>query len=81
MGAWTFLLYQMALFSPREMAAHEIIYVLDDPPRKRELLELAHSVHRAWAFRFASSRWRRTWAMRRRTMSGSRWRGASSSAS
>jgi GT2 family glycosyltransferase len=46
-GRMDFLLYQLALFSDDPgLARHELIYVLDDPPRRRELLDLAHSAHR-----------------------------------
>jgi GT2 family glycosyltransferase len=51
-GRMDFLMYQLALFSPEDMAAHELIYVLDDPPKKRELLDLAHSVHRRFGIPF-----------------------------
>lgn len=43
-GRVDFLQYQMALFSRRDNADYEFIYVLDDPPRKAELLELAGTV-------------------------------------
>jgi GT2 family glycosyltransferase len=43
-GRVDFLQYQMALFSRRDNAEYEFIYVLDDPPRKAELLELAATV-------------------------------------
>ena len=32
--------------------AHELVYVLDDPPRKGELLDLAHSAHRRFGVPF-----------------------------
>ena len=51
-GRMNFLHYQMAFLDPAEMAKHELIYVLDDPPRKRELLDLAHSVHRIFGIPF-----------------------------
>ena len=44
-GRVDFLEYQMALFSEHGTLAHvEFIYVLDDPPRRRELENLAQSV-------------------------------------
>ncbi len=44
-GRIDFLEYQMALFSANDGGADvEYIYVLDDPPRRRELENLAHSV-------------------------------------
>jgi GT2 family glycosyltransferase len=44
-GRIDFLEYQMALWSLHSAHAHvEYIYVLDDPPRRRELENLAHSV-------------------------------------
>jgi GT2 family glycosyltransferase len=45
-GRMDFLQYQMAFFSERETSKYEFIYVLDDPPRKAELLGLANTV---WA--------------------------------
>ena len=52
-GRMDFLTYQLALLSEhRGNAAHEFIYVLDDPPRKRELLDLAHSAHRRFGLPF-----------------------------
>lgn len=52
-GRIDFVLYQLALFSEcASWAAHELIYVLDDPPRKRELLDLAHSAHRRFGMPF-----------------------------
>jgi GT2 family glycosyltransferase len=45
-GRIDFLEYQMALFSAHGAHAHvEFIYVLDDPLRRRELENLAHSVY------------------------------------
>jgi GT2 family glycosyltransferase len=45
-GRIDFLEYQMALFSAHGAHAHvEFIYVLDDPTRRRELENLAHSVY------------------------------------
>ncbi|WP_372619139.1 glycosyltransferase family 2 protein [Falsiroseomonas sp.] len=52
-GRMDFLLYQLALFSEDPgFARHELIYVLDDPPRRRELLDLAHSAHRRFGLPF-----------------------------
>ncbi|HEV7264995.1 MAG TPA: glycosyltransferase [Falsiroseomonas sp.] len=52
-GRMDFLLYQLALFSDDPgFARHELIYVLDDPPRRRELLDLAHSAHRRFGLPF-----------------------------
>lgn len=52
-GRMDFLLHQLAHFSAEPgFAAHELIYVLDDPPRKRELLDLAHSAHRRFGQSF-----------------------------
>jgi GT2 family glycosyltransferase len=52
-GRMDFLLYQLALFSEDPgFAKHELIYVLDDPPRRRELLDLAHSAHRRFGVPF-----------------------------
>jgi GT2 family glycosyltransferase len=52
-GRMDFLLYQLALFSADPaFARHELIYVLDDPPRRRELLDLAHSAHRRFGVPF-----------------------------
>ncbi|MGG5811725.1 glycosyltransferase [Falsiroseomonas sp. CW058] len=52
-GRMDFLLYQLALFSADPgFARHELIYVLDDPPRRRELLDLAHSAHRRFGLPF-----------------------------
>lgn len=52
-GRMDFLTYQMALLSEYSgNAAHEFIYVLDDPPKKRELLDLAHSAHRRFGLPF-----------------------------
>jgi GT2 family glycosyltransferase len=52
-GRIDFVMYQLALFSEcRSWDAHELIYVLDDPPRKRELLDLAHSAHRRFGMPF-----------------------------
>jgi GT2 family glycosyltransferase len=52
-GRMDFLLYQLALLSAHDgTAAHELVYVLDDPMRKRELLDLAHSAHRRFGLPF-----------------------------
>jgi GT2 family glycosyltransferase len=52
-GRMDFLLHQLAHFSAHPgFARHEIIYVLDDPPRRRELLDLAHSAHRRFGVPF-----------------------------
>lgn len=46
-GRMDFLTYQTALLSEHPgHAGNELIYVLDDPPRKRELLDIAHAAHR-----------------------------------
>jgi hypothetical protein len=52
-GRMDFLAYQLALFSEHPAnAALDLIYVLDDPPRKRELMDLAHSAHRRFGLPF-----------------------------
>jgi GT2 family glycosyltransferase len=52
-GRMDFVLYQLALLSEHDAtAAHELVYVLDDPRRKRELLDLAHSAHRRFGVPF-----------------------------
>jgi GT2 family glycosyltransferase len=52
-GRMDFLAYQLALLSAHPgMARHELIYVLDDPPRRRELVDLAHSAHRRFGLPF-----------------------------
>lgn len=52
-GRMDFLTYQTALLSEHPgNRAHELIYVLDDPPCKRELLDLAHSAHRRFGLPF-----------------------------
>lgn len=51
-GRMDFLIYQLALLSAHDTAAHELIYVLDDPPRKGELLGLAHSAYRRFGVPF-----------------------------
>jgi GT2 family glycosyltransferase len=44
-GRLDFLTYQMALFSADARAIDEIVYVLDQPERRDELLALARSAH------------------------------------
>jgi GT2 family glycosyltransferase len=52
-GRIDFLEYQIALFSRHRAAGHhEIIYVLDDPPRRRDLEALAHSVSERFGIPF-----------------------------
>ncbi len=52
-GRMDFLLHQLAHFSADPgFARHELVYVLDDPPRRRELLDLAHSAHRRFGVPF-----------------------------
>jgi GT2 family glycosyltransferase len=52
-GRMDFVLHQLAHFSAHPgFARHELIYVLDDPPRRRELLDLAHSAHRRFGLPF-----------------------------
>ena len=51
-GRMDFLLYQLALLSAHDTAAHELIYVLDEPGRKAELLDLAHSAYRRFGVPF-----------------------------
>ncbi len=52
-GRMDFLLYQLALMSAHGgAAAHELVYVLDEPARKGELLDLAHSAHRRFGLPF-----------------------------
>ena len=52
-GRMDFLTYQTALLSEHPgHAANELIYVLDDPPRKRELLDIAHAAHRRFGLPF-----------------------------
>jgi GT2 family glycosyltransferase len=51
-GRMDFMMYQLALFSEGEYKKHQFIYVLDDPPRKRELQDLAHSAHRRFGVPF-----------------------------
>jgi GT2 family glycosyltransferase len=52
-GRIDFLEYQMALFSRDPDTVHsEIIYVLDDPPKRRELEELSQSVFQRFRIPF-----------------------------
>lgn len=51
-GRMDFAMYQLALLSEHGFARHELIFVLDDPPRKRELLELAHSAYARFGLPF-----------------------------
>jgi GT2 family glycosyltransferase len=52
-GRMDFLLHQLAHFSAEpSFARHELLFVLDDPPRKRELLDLAHSAYRRFGLPF-----------------------------
>jgi GT2 family glycosyltransferase len=52
-GRMDFLTYQLALLSEHSgHAQHEMIYVLDDPPKKRELLDIAHSAYRRFELPF-----------------------------
>ncbi len=44
-GRMDFMHYQLALMSAADMSQHEFLFVLDDPPRKQELLGLAEA---AW---------------------------------
>ncbi len=44
-GRLDFMRYQLALFSAGGLAQDEIIYVLDEPSRKSELLDMAHAAH------------------------------------
>ena len=53
-GRMDFAQYQLALLSAHDdFAAHELIYVLDEPARKQELLDLAHSAHRRFGVPFS----------------------------
>ncbi|MCB2013826.1 MAG: glycosyltransferase family 2 protein [Sphingobium sp.] len=45
-GRLDFMMFQMALFSECDNADDEFIYVLDEPTRRQEFLNLARSVHR-----------------------------------
>ncbi|TCZ56588.1 glycosyltransferase family 2 protein [Roseicella aquatilis] len=45
-GRIDYLMYQCALFSEHGMPADELVYVLDDPPKKQALIDLAQSAYR-----------------------------------
>lgn len=45
-GRIDYLMYQCALLSEHGLAADELVYVLDDPPKKQALMDLAQSAHR-----------------------------------
>ncbi|GGC41985.1 hypothetical protein GCM10011504_20520 [Siccirubricoccus deserti] len=45
-GRIDYLMYQCALFSEYGLPADELIYVLDDPPKRAELIALARSAYR-----------------------------------
>ncbi len=45
-GRLDFMMYQMALLSEAGLARDELVYVLDQPERKTEFLDLARSCHR-----------------------------------
>ena len=51
-GRMDFIMYQLALLSQAEIGRHELIFVLDDPPRKQELLALAHSAYQRFGLPF-----------------------------
>jgi len=51
-GRMDFMTYQLALMSEIDMARHEVIFVLDDPPRKQELLGLAESAWKRFGIPF-----------------------------
>jgi GT2 family glycosyltransferase len=51
-GRMDFAMFQLALLSEHGFAHHELIYVLDDPPRKRELLDLAQSAYARFGLPF-----------------------------
>jgi GT2 family glycosyltransferase len=52
-GRMDFLLHQLAHFSAHPgFARHELVFVLDEPTRRRELLDLAHSAHRRFGLPF-----------------------------
>lgn len=48
-GRLDFMMYQMALLSEAGLARDELVYVLDQPDRKTEFLNLARSCHRRFA--------------------------------
>ncbi|MDO9708298.1 glycosyltransferase family 2 protein [Paracraurococcus lichenis] len=45
-GRIDYLMYQCALLSEHGLAADELVYVLDDPPKKQALMDLAQSAYR-----------------------------------
>ncbi|MFC7476952.1 glycosyltransferase family 2 protein [Dankookia sp. GCM10030260] len=45
-GRIDYLMYQCALFSEHGLPADELVYVLDDPPRRQALMDLAQSAYR-----------------------------------
>ena len=45
-GRIDYLMYQCALFSEHGMPADELVYVLDDPPKKQALIDMAQSAWR-----------------------------------
>jgi len=48
-GRLDFMMYQMALISEAGLPADELVYVLDQPDRRTEFLDLARSCHRRYA--------------------------------
>ncbi|MGN7161577.1 glycosyltransferase [Sphingomonas sp. SAFR-052] len=48
-GRLDFMMYQMALLSEAGLARDELVYVLDQPERRAEFLDLARSCHRRFA--------------------------------
>jgi len=48
-GRLDFMTYQMALMSEAGLPADELVYVLDQPERRAEFLDLARSCHRRYA--------------------------------
>lgn len=48
-GRLDFMMYQMALLSEAGLTEDELVYVLDQPERKTEFLNLARSCHRRFA--------------------------------
>lgn len=45
-GRIDYLMYQCALFSEHGLPADELVYVLDDPPQRQALMDLAQSAYR-----------------------------------
>ena len=45
-GRIDYLMYQCALFSEHGLPADELVYVLDDPPKRQALMDLAQSAYR-----------------------------------